>query len=496
MARLLVLTLLLFQGAARAADWPMGGRDNTRNPVSPEKNPATYWQVKDEDNPARNIRWSVAVGTRSMGGPVVANGLVWIGTNNERLLDPEIKGDRGVLACFRESDGKFLYQYSTPRLDVDKFIADWPGSGLSGSPVTEGDHLWFINNRREIVCLDTKPLSLGTGAATEVWKYDLVKEQGVFPNSPMIPGHNSLGSLEIYKDLLFAPTGNGVDVDHPGATKVRAPDAPSLVCLRKDTGKVVWKDNSPGKEIYGGHHASPLVVEIGGKPQVIHAQGDGWIRSFDALTGKLIWKFDTNRKSAKWDWTDQTGEAKHVVVATPVFAEGRVYFAAGREPEFCHGPGRLFCIDPKKAGDISQELDDGKGKGKPNPNSGLIWDFTKDGDKEIDILHQTISSVAVHDGLVIAPDRDGFVRCLDAKTGKRYWTHDTRAGHFGDPLIVDGGVFVANDEGFVSILQLSKTYKLLGKREMNAAVFAPPVLANGTLYILTDHRLYAIGAGK
>jgi outer membrane protein assembly factor BamB len=474
----------------------MGGRDFTRNPVSPEKNPPTDWQVKDDDKPEKNIRWSAAVGSRAIGGPVVAHGLVWIGTNNEEPLDPAVKGDRGVLACFRESDGKFLYQYSTPRLDVDKFIADWPGSSLSGSPVTEGDRLWFITNRREVVCLDTKPLTQGEGPAKEVWKYDLVKEQGVFPNSPMIPGHNNLGSMAIYKDLLFVPTGNGVDVDHPGATKVRAPEAPSLVCLWKDTGKLVWKDNSPGKEIYGGHHASPLVIEYGGRAQVIHPQGDGWVRAFDAQSGKLIWKFDTNRKGAKWNWTDRTGNAKLVVVATPVFADDRVYFAAGREPEFAGGPGRLFCIDPTKTGDISPEIDDGKGKGKSNPNSGLIWDFTRDGDKETDLMHQTISSVAVHDKLVVASDRDGYVHCLDAKTGKRYWTFDTRAGQFGEPLIADGKVFVANDECVVTILELSKSRKVIAQHDMNRAIFAPPVLANGTLYVLTERRLYAIGGRK
>ena len=493
------LTLWILFGpvsAVRAADWPMGGRDFTRNPVSPETGAPTDWQVKTDDKAERNIKWSVAVGSRAIGGPVVANGLVWVGTNNHEPLDRAVKGDRGVLACFRESDGKFLYQYTSPRLRLDRYIADWPESGLSGSPVVEGDKLWFITNRREVVCLDTSPLRLGKGPAKEIWKYDLVKEQGVFPNSPMIPGHNNLGSPALHKDLLFVPTGNGVDVDHPGATKVRNPNAPSLVCFRKDTGKVVWKDNSPGKEIYGGHHASPLVVETGGKPQVIHAQGDGWVRSFEAMTGKLIWKFDTNRKDAVWDWLDKEDTAKRVVVATPVYAEKRVYFAAGREPEFAGGrPGRLFCIDPTRTGDISPELDDGKGKGKPNPNSGLIWDFKKDGDKDADIMHQTISSVAVHDGLVIAPDRWGFVHCLDAKTGKRHWTHDTRGSQFGDPLIVDGKIYVGNDDA-VTILELSKTRKLLKKHEFVHSVVAPQVFANGTLFILTEHRLYAIRAGK
>lgn len=184
MIRTFITAILLTQCSVLAADWPMGGRDNTRNPVSLERGAPSDWQVKTDEHEARNIRWIATFGGRAYGGPIVADGLVWIGTSNDAPLDPAVKGDRGVLACFRESDGKFLYQHASPRLDLG-MIADWPGSGLSGSPVTEKDRLWYITNRREVVCLDAEPLRLGKGPAKELWKYDLIKEQGVFPNSPM-----------------------------------------------------------------------------------------------------------------------------------------------------------------------------------------------------------------------------------------------------------------------------------------------------------------------
>src|SRR5262245_52055365 len=128
--RLSILLAFIFTNTAGAADWPMGGRDSTRNPVSPEKDAPIEWQIAEENKPARNIRWSAAAGSRAIGGPVVANGLIWVGTNNDRPLDPSVKGDRGVLACFREKDGKFLYQYTAPRLKDANPIADWPRSGL------------------------------------------------------------------------------------------------------------------------------------------------------------------------------------------------------------------------------------------------------------------------------------------------------------------------------------------------------------------------------
>lgn len=488
--RILSALALFALGVPAFADWPMGGRDHTRNPVSPETGAPTDWQVKTADLPARNIKWSAKVGSRAIGGPVVANGLVWVGTNNDDELDPAVKGDRGVLACFRESDGKFLYQYASKRLEI-AHIADWGSSGLGCAPVAEKDRLWFVTNRREVVCLDTGPLSRGTGPAVELWKYDLVKEQKVFPNSPMVPSHTNVGCPAVYKDWLFVPTGNGVDADHPGASAVRNPDAPSLVCFRKDTGKVVWKDNSPGKRAFGGHHSAPLVAVVGGKPQVIQSHGDGWVRAFDAPTGKTLWSFEVSPKGAVWEWKIGASLSARVAVATPVFADGRVYFAAGREPEFAGGPGRLFCVDPTKTGDISPELADGRGKSKPNPNSGLVWDFTWSGKKDDEEMAQTTSSVAVHAGLVIAPDRWG-VHCLDAKTGKHHWTHRVRGSIFGDPLIVDGKVCVGDNDGTMTMFELSKAKKVVFKHAGNSGICASPVFANGALYVLTDTKLYAI----
>ncbi len=69
---------------------------------------------------------------------------------------------------------------------------------------------------------------------------------------------------------------------------VPAPEAPSLICMDKGTGKVIWQDNSPGKDILEGAMVQPPVAEINGRTQVIALEGDGWVRSFDAETGKLI----------------------------------------------------------------------------------------------------------------------------------------------------------------------------------------------------------------
>src|SRR5579863_4426542 len=81
-------------GNARAADQPQWGQRFSRNMVSDEK--------KLPDSFERNVKWSAELGTQSYGTPIVADGKVLIGTNNERPRDPRHRGDRGVLMCFDE----------------------------------------------------------------------------------------------------------------------------------------------------------------------------------------------------------------------------------------------------------------------------------------------------------------------------------------------------------------------------------------------------------
>ena len=41
----------------------------------------------------------------------------FLGTNNDNPKNPAITGDKGVLMCFRESDGKFLWQAVSDKLE-------------------------------------------------------------------------------------------------------------------------------------------------------------------------------------------------------------------------------------------------------------------------------------------------------------------------------------------------------------------------------------------
>lgn len=304
-----------------------------------------------------------------------------------------------------------------------------------------------------------------------------------------------------------------------------------MVCFHKDTGEVIWKDNSPRANILSGQWASPLVVEIEGRWQVITPQGDGWLRSFDAESGGLVWRFDMNEKTTKWLIGGRG--TRNSILATPVFYDNRIYLAGGQEQPNGEGLGRLCCIDPTKTGDISSQLavdadenpiphrrlqavDPMKGEQAiPNPNSGLVWDCTQlddNGDGDIDFeeaFHRTVSSVAIKDGLLMAADFSGLFHCLDAATGKRYWTCDLLSACHSPPLIVGDKVYVGDEDGKLSIFNLSANPQTAMKEvagqlqpinsdssdevtSLGSSIFTSPIYANGTLYVATQTFLFAI----
>src|SRR5581483_6438417 len=108
--------LAVLLGAGRAApeppagrSWPMFGGTPSRNMANTvEKNIADTWSMKKGKEV--NVKWVARLGNNSYAAPVVAGGRVFVGTNNAVPRDPAIKGDKGVLMCFRESDGAFLWQ--------------------------------------------------------------------------------------------------------------------------------------------------------------------------------------------------------------------------------------------------------------------------------------------------------------------------------------------------------------------------------------------------
>ena len=444
-------------------DWPMWGGTADRNMASTMKGLPAEWDIKSK----KNVKWVAALGSQSYGNPVVAGGMVFVGTNNEGLRDPKQTGDRGVLMAFRESDGEFLWQHTHAKLESGR-ANDWPFQGVASSPLVEGEKLYYVSNRGQVWCLDIKGFTdnendgpfkeeklTGPKDADAIWMFDMMEEVGAYP-------HNLANSSPVvWGDLIFLSTSNGQDESH---VNIPSPRAPAIIALNKTTGKLLWEDNSVEERILHGQWSTPTVGTIGGVVQVISAQGDGWVRGYEAQSGKKLWEFDTNPKDSVWPKT------RNEVIATPVVYKERVYLANGQDPEHGEGVGHFYAIDPTKRGDITK--------------SGLVFHFDK--------IRRSVSTAAIVDDLIYIPDFSGFFHCIDANTGQEYWVHDLTSAVWGSALVADGRVYVGNEDGDITMLATGKEKKVLGAITMGSAVYGTPVPANGALIVMNRNQLYSL----
>jgi outer membrane protein assembly factor BamB len=474
--------------AIAQGDWPQWGGNGSRNMVSAAPGIPMEWDVESR----KNILWSAKLGSQNYGNPVVAGGKVFVGTNNAtgfRAAKHPAEEDRGCVVALDEKTGKFLWQLTREKLDR---VEDWPEMGVCSTACVVGDLLYVVTNRCEVVCLDVNgfqdgknngPYQSEVDAEKEdadiVWLYDMRKELRVYP-------HNmATCSPTVHEDYLFVVTSNGVDDTHE---RVAAPEAPSFLCLHRHTGKVIWQDASPGEGILHGQWSSPALGEVDGKMLVFFPGGDGWIYAFDVEAsakegkGKLVWKYDLNPKDAKHDHTGRGDRSE--IIGTPVFFEGSIVSALGQDPEHGDGVGHIHRIDAAKQGDIT--------------DSGRVWHFgggTGEGRKKKLNFRRTISTVAIHNGLVFAPDLTGFLHCIDFKTGERYWEYDMLSAIWGSPMVIDGKVYLGDEDGDVVIFAADKKQQILGEQTLGAPVYSTPIVANGVLFIAARGEIFAIAAG-
>jgi len=499
-------------------DWPQWGGSYSRNNTPDGKNIPIKWDV----NTGENIRWSMPLGSETYGNPVVANGKVYVGTNNGNGYIKRYPSsvDLGCLVCVDEKDGKFLWQHSSEKLPTGR-VHDWPQMGICCAPYVEGDRLWYVTSRGEVVCLDTEGFMDGENdspvvdekvpekdEADVVWVLDMMSQL-------KISQHNMCScSVTCVGDLLFVNTANGVAEDH---FTIPEEQAPSFICVNRNSGEVLWTDNTPGANILHGQWSSPGYGVFDGVAQVLFAGGDGYIYSFAAegRDGKaeLLWKFDCNPKQSLYMLNRAT---RNHLIAIPVVYDNHVYIAVGEDPEHGDGQGHLWCIDPTKRGDVSptlvynskdpktpiahkrlQALVEKEGDfERENPNSAAVWHYTGADSSEFETtMHRTMGTVAIKNDLLFLLDFSGLFHCLDAKTGKPHWTYDMFAESWGSPLIVEDHVYIGDFDGDVCIFKLAPKMELLSEVNMGSSVVSAPIVANDTIFIANKNRIFAIQEG-
>jgi outer membrane protein assembly factor BamB len=386
--------------------------------------------------------------------------------------------------------------------------------GVCSSPTVDGDRVYVVTNGDELLCLDVHgqadgndgpfqdegrymvgadkpPIELTAKDADIIWRFDIVDDAGVCPHDA------ASNSALIVGDFLYVGTSNGVDEPH---TTVLRPDAPSMIVVDKHTGRLVGVDGAGiGGRMFHAQWSSPSAGEVDGRMLVFLGGGDGVCYAFEALTAmpeepvdlKLVWSFDCvppnfryrdgqpipyydgDIRKHRGNNNDGTYLGPSQIIATPVFHNNRIYVPIGQDPAHGRGLGMLHCIDATQTGEVTA--------------TAGIWTY--------DGLERTMATVAVYEGAVYVADLSGKMHCVDAETGEPYWVHETNGEIWGSPLVADGKVYIGTRGKDFWILAAGKQKRVIAQVKMDSPVCGSPVAANGTLYIPTMRRLWAVQNG-
>jgi outer membrane protein assembly factor BamB len=191
---------------------------------------------------------------------------------------------------------------------------------------------------------------------------------------------------------------------------------------------------------------------------------------------KLVWRFDCDPAGPKEDvhrYIRNRRVSPSNIKSMPVFHQGRVYVTVGGDIWWGKHQAWLKCIDATKSGDIT--------------HTGQVWSY--------EVGKHCCSTPSVRDGLVYVADCDGKVHCVDAATGRPYWVHDAGGEIWASTLVADGKVYIGTRRGDFWVLAAGKEKRVLSSIRLDSAVHGSPAAANGTLYVATMTRLYAIRKG-
>ncbi len=534
---LMVAIAWLSANVAGAADQPQWGQGFTRNMVSGETG------LVDDFDPAtgRNVKWVASLGSETWATPVVAQGRVFIGTNNDPPRDPRHKGDRALLLCLDEQDGSLLWQLVVPKLGPDPYL-DWPRAGFCSPATVEGNRVYVVSNRGEAMCLDiegqkngndgpylaegrhmapkdAEPMEVTSLDADIIWLFDIPNQAGTYPHDA------AHASILIDGDFLYVNTSNGVDNTHK---KVRCPDGPSLIVLDKKTGRLLARDREGiGPRIFHSTWSSPALGVVNGRKLIFFCGGDGVVYAFEPLgaardKGAPPLPMASHERKERGQDALATGAAQGQDALATGAAQGQDALATG-EVRTLKRVWRFDCDPSAPKENVSEYLRnrevspsniksmpvfhrnrlyvtvggdiwwgktrawlqciDATGTGDITA-SGLIWSY--------DLTQHCCATPAVQDGLVFVADCGRLIHCVDAETGRPCWTHETKGPIWASPLVADGKVYIGTNRRDFWVLAAGREKKVIGTVQLDSPTSSTPVAANGVLYVTTMEKLYAL----
>lgn len=378
-----------------------------------------------------NVRWKTKLDGTGNSSPIISGDRIFI-----HLASAD--ATQRSLVCFDAKDGKELWRRSIPGTKV-KFRFD--SSHASATPAADGQAVYvpFWNGKDVILtAYDFK--------GEKLWDRNL----GEF-----VSQHGAGASPIVYKNLVIF----SIDKDaFRDTTKKTGPVAnPStLYAFDKKTGKTVWE--APREAIRACYTAPFLLEKPGQAPELIVTSSTA-ITSYEPETGKSKWYFT-------WTWANDPLRT----IAGTSYINGTLVACSGDGS----GERQMVGVALKGTGkDIRPEQAWNALKAKESPY---------------------VPAPIVQGNHLYFVNDLGMAGCLEGKSGKRlYYERLTTAKIYASPIMIDGKIYAACENGDVNVYAAEPSFKVLAQNSIGESIMATPAVANGALYIRTVGHLVCIG---
>jgi outer membrane protein assembly factor BamB len=374
--------------ATPSQDWP-GWRGPTQDgQAAAGQKPPVRWSETE------NVVWRAAIRGRGHSSPTVVGNRVYVTT-------ADTASEEQLVICVDRATGKPVWETTVHRGNLDK-LGHRNTSQASSTVAWDGERLYvnFLNDK----AIYTTALD---PAGKIVWQRrveDYVTHQG-FGSSPIV--HDSI--------VL-------VTADHKGGGKIAG--------LDRKTGEIRWSDDRPTIANY----ASPAVVTVGGRTQVVVA-GCNLVASYEPLTGKKLWEMEGS--------TEET-------VVTAV-SDGRRIFTGGGYPK-----NHVVAIEADGSRQIAWQ------------NGARLY----------------VPSPLVRDGHIFAVLDAGQAVCWKSDTGDELWREKVDKDFYGSPVMVGNLIYATSLRGATSVFEVSpKHFKLIGQNQLGDESLSSPAICGNRIYL-------------
>jgi len=432
---LLLFSILFSQVNAQDynENWP-----NWRGPLNSGEavkgNPPAVWSE------TKNVKWKIPIPGKGLSTPVIWGDQLFITSSvstDKKNPAMENKPKAKQQSWMQPVEPEYLQQFivysinrNTGKIIWQKVVSEqFPhegthidGSWASPSCVTDGKYLIASFGSYGIYCLDLK--------GTLVWEKDLgdMNTRNAF-------GEGS--SPVIYKNYLIT------NWDHEKESYI--------FVLNKTNGNVIWKKKRDEQTSW----ATPLVVEVKGKAQVIVP-----------ATNKSI-AYDLEKGDIIWEVSGMTANQ----IPSPVTDNELVYLISGFR------------------GNALQAIKLEEARGDLNDSSALVWTYNKN-------TPYVPSPLLYNDRLYYLRGNDERLSCVDAKTGKIHYEAqklDDMKGVYASPVGANGLVYVVGRQGTSVVLKDGTEFNVISTNKLDDKFDASPVIAGNNLYLRGFKSLYCIG---